>query len=446
MSAVDELWSRGIIAPWYLRDHQAPLYNLIATTKRDIIVPNISRRFGKSTTCVTYVIEQAIKRRCDIRYATAFLTDLEGFIVPIFNDVLVTCPDDLRPRYLEVKKTFIFPNGSKIKLVGLDKNPNGIRGNAIDELIIDEAAFVRNLAYLYRSIIVPATADRQFKIIFPSTPPVEPDHFWASDLIPKAKQRGTYLEFTLDDNTHLDIKEKERLLTEIGGKESVTAQREFYCKIMRDPELVVIPEYVKERHIKRLTLPRFYKPLTTIDFDGSMDKHGIICTYYDFERAKFCVYRESLLDKNTNSGLICKTAKHLESDLEWSEVNRVGDAPEQLRIDLSSAGFSCRRPLKEKGSLEANINNVRLAFMRDEIEIDVSCKDLDMTLEFGSWVPTRQDWKRTTELGHLDLLAALLYAFKHQDRTNPFPVYWGRSMEKFEIPKAKTENFLLEDY
>ena len=443
-----ELWKRGLISTVYLRPHQRTLYQKLVDTIRDIIVPNISRRFGKSTTCVLYCIEQAIKKKQDIRYATAFLTDLEGFIKPIFDDILSGCPEELRPRYLSSKKLFIFPGGSTIKLVGLDKNPNGIRGNAIDILVIDEAAFVKNLEYLYKSIIIPATADRNFKIIFPSTPPVDPDHFWALTLIPKAKARDTYLELTLDDNTHLDEKEKDRLLEEIGGRESAIAQREFFCKIVRDPELMVAPEYDKELHVKKLTLPKFYKPLSTIDFGGSMDKHGLVITYWDFDRAKFCIYRDSLLDKNTGSNVIKEAAYDIEKDVNWpgGTVSRVGDAPEQLRIDLTIDGFHCRAPKKEKGSLEANINAIRLAFINNEIEIDVSCKKLILTLEFGTWLSSKKDWKRTDELGHLDLFAALLYAYKHKDKSNPYPKHWGRSMDNFEARQESTDNFLLEGF
>lgn len=445
--AIQELWRRGHVAPWYLRVHQHSLYEMLVETVRDIVVPNISRRFGKSTTCVVYCIEQALYKKQDIRYATAFLTDLQGFIKPIFDSVLSSCPDELRPVYKESKKTYFFPStGATIKLVGLDKNPNGIRGNAVDILIIDEAAFVDKLEYLYKSIIVPATADRQFKIIFPSTPPMNPDHFWSLNLIPKAISRGTYLEFTLDDNTHLDEKEKERLLDEVGGKDSPTAQREFYCKIIRDPESIVIPEYSVEKHVKKLTPPQFVSPMTFLDFGGSMDKHGILICYWDFERAKFCVYREILLPKNTGTGKIIKDTVKIEENSFGKELRRFGDAPEQLRIDLSIAGFHCSAPKKEKGSLEANISAVRIGFTHDTIEIDEQCTMLQKTLEFGEWLPTRKDWKRTEELGHLDLLAALLYAYKHIDKSNPIPAHIGRSLDKVERPVSNTENFLLEGF
>jgi len=448
---VHELWRRGDIGMYYILPHQKSLYSLIKSTERDIVVPNISRRFGKSTICVTYSFEECIKRRQDVRYATAFLVDVEEFIKPICDQLLATCPDNVRPEYRESKKTFYFPNGSRFKLVGLDKNPNGIRGNAIDILIIDEAAFVSNLEYLYKSIIVPATADRKFKIIFPSTPPLTPNHFWVQELIPKAKLRGTYLELTLDDNTSLDDQEKQRLIEEVGGRQSTTARREFYCEIIRDPELVIIPEFDPLRVMKPITLPEFYHPLTVIDFGGSMDKHGVIVCFWDFKRAKFCVYREALLNKNTPSSHIRANAARIEKDVRWpnDEVTRIGDAPEQLRIDLLAEDFYCAPPQKEKGSVKANINAVRLAMLKDEIEIDHCCEKLKLTLEYGTWLPTKEDWQRTEDLGHLDLLAALLYAYRHVDRSNPYPSYYGRSVDNAELKlddDSSDENFLLSGF
>ena len=440
IEAIHHLWRIGKIGLYYLYEHQKPLHDMLKNVVRDIIVLNISRRFGKTTTCLTYSFEEAIKNKQDIRYATAFLVDVEEFLLPIASHLMEGCPKDVRPVYKASRKEFHFPNGSRIKLVGLDKNPNGIRGNAIDILIIDEAAFVDKLEYLYKSIIVPATANRSFKIVFPSTPPLKVDHFWVQELIPKAKMRGTYMEFTLDDNTSLDDEEKQRLIDEVGGRESTTARREFFCEIIRDPELIVIPEYSEERHVKELKLPEYYYPLFTIDFGGSMDKHGMLITYWDFERAKFCVYRECLLPKNTSSKIIREHAKPMEEAVQWMKgegPERIGDAPEQLRIDLLADDFYCAPPMKEKGSVEANINSLRLACLRDELEIDKSCEMLKLTLEYGSWLENREDWQRTEDLGHLDLLAALLYAYRHIDKKNPFPDYYGKSLDKVETPERE---------
>src|SRR5690606_38434857 len=116
------------------------------------------------------------------------------------------CPEHLRPTYLASKKTYRFPNGSQIKLIGLDRNPDGLRGNAINVIIIDEAAFVGNLGKIYTSVIIPATMkQKNIRLIFISTPPESPAHYFVT-LINRAKLEGYYLELTIDDISDLDPK------------------------------------------------------------------------------------------------------------------------------------------------------------------------------------------------------------------------------------------------
>lgn len=434
-----ELWRRGIIAQHYLKPYQWTLYGLLHATKRDIVVPNISRRFGKSTVCVVYAIEKAICNPSHrVRYATAFLSDLEGFIKPIFDDVLSSCPSDLLPEYNSTRKEYTFIGGGRIRLVGLDKNPNALRGNRIDLMIIDEAAFVSNLEYLYKSIIVPATANSKFKLVFPSTPPISTDHFWASYLVPKAKMSNTYLEQTVEDNTSISIEERTRLIDELGGIDSVNVQRELYCKIIRDENLMVIPEYTS-LCVKPILKPAYYNPTTTIDLGGAKDKHAGLITFWDFQRAKFCVYREFLLGSNTPTSDVIAAAQLMEKDVDFTtkHVDRVCDTPPQMQLDLGRMGFHYRIPDKIPGSVEANVNAVRLAFQRDEIEIDPSCKWLRHTLENGAWDNRRSDFQRTEELGHLDLLAALLYAYRHCNRSNPYPKYYKINLENTYIEPRK---------
>ena len=420
---------------------------MIVATIKDIIVPNISRRFGKSTTCVVYTMEEAINKKQDIRYATAFLTDLQGFIIPIFDEVLATCPDSLRPTYHKSNKVYTFPNGSTIKLVGLDKNPNGIRGNAIDILVIDEAAFVSNLKQLYLSIIVPATMERDFKIMFPSTPPEDSEHYWL-ELVAKAKDRKTYLELTIDDNTSLSPKEKKRVLDEIGGIDSPEARREFFCEIIRDPKTTIVPEFDAKKSVVAFERPSHYKPQTALDFGGSVDKTGIITAYYDFNRAIYCVVASKLIDNNTGTTQIIKHANDTEAwILEGVPLDRPVYCTGQTRVDLGLAEFHTRVPEKSKGSMEAHVNQLRLAFQQGKIEIyPENNDDLIKTLELGQWNKTGTDFKRTDALGHADMIAALAYGYHQKLTGNPFPDFFGRSMDiaHHTYKDKKNENFLLD--
>ena len=148
--SMDELYShqywneRGYITGlgYKLRPEQKTLRTKIYDALVQLIVFNISRRWGKTYVLCLYAIEQAIRKKQKIRYGAALRDDLEEFVIPSFEQILEDCPESLKPRYIRSRKTWVFPNGSEIKLVGLDKNPNGLRGNAINIIIIDEAGFV----------------------------------------------------------------------------------------------------------------------------------------------------------------------------------------------------------------------------------------------------------------------------------------------------------------
>jgi hypothetical protein len=315
----------------------------------------------------------------------------------------------MRPKWSQSKKTWTFTNGSKIRLVGLDKNPNGIRGNAIDLIVIDEASFVAKLEYLYKSIIVPATMNRKFKILFPSTPPVSPEHFWAKELVPKAKQRKTYLELTIDQISDLAPEEKERLLSEVGGPESSTALREFYCKIIIDAARAAAPSFKQADHVTSAAGLEHIKWQYVGDTGGIRDKTVILKVGYCHGLRKTIIGSEIYFDPGTPTPKIMKEFK------KWSGSNQlVLDAHGQTRVDLAELGISAALPKKD--DFDAGIRYLNAIFYNNEILIDDSCTFLITTLLSGLLTVTRRDFERTDALGHCDAIAALIYALRAADK------------------------------
>jgi len=199
-AAKREKWFRGDLKH-LLHSGQKRINEVFSQTKGQLFVGNISRQWGKSFWAVTKAIEQCLKKsKSRVKYATAFHTDLVEFILPTFNAVLEFCPASIKPTFKVQGSKWVFPNGSEIKLIGLDKNPNAIRGNVIDLIIIDEAGFVEKLQYIYESIIIPATLHRpNCKIIFISTPPSTPAHPFG-DFIQRAEVENSYVKLTIYDN------------------------------------------------------------------------------------------------------------------------------------------------------------------------------------------------------------------------------------------------------
>lgn len=426
---------KALYAKWYygrldykLRPEQRKLKKLLEAASNDLNVFNISRRFGKTTTCVTFADEQARRKKQIIKYATAFLTDLEGFVLPIFEWLLMDCPQALKPRYKPSKKEWHYHNGSVIKLIGVDKNPNALRGTAVDLLVVDEASFVKNLGYIYKSVIVPATMKRKFKLIFPSTPPESPEHFWASELIPKAKERKSYVELTIDQISDLDPKERKRLLDEVGGEFSPTAQREFFCKIIADAERAISPVFNRAIHVQE------YSPDLTYwqafgDAGGVRDKTVVLKVTWCHRYQKIIVRDEIVFDNKTPSQLIVDGIK-----AKFPGLPLAMDASGQTLVDYASLGLPAMLPKKEV--FEAGIQMLNTCFHNNEIIIHPACEFLIRSLEGALLNRQRTDFERSDALGHADAIAALIYAIRMVDRRDYFPEIDRLDRSRYHVTEA----------
>lgn len=417
------LWRVGNLS-YMLRPEQRQLKDMLNAASTNLAVFNISRRFGKSTTCTVFAIEQALQSKQKVLYATAFLTDLEAFIGPIFEWALQDCPSHLRPEYKASKREYQFQNGSVIKLVGIDRNENSLRGRNVDCLIVDESAFVANLEYIYKSVVVPATMKRKFRLIFPSTPPASPEHFWASELIPKAQELGTYVHLTIDDISDLPEEEKERLLNEVGGRDSATAQREFYGKIVVDGTRSIAPSFTQS-HVTDQSSDHIQWRLFG-DTGGVRDKTVFLKVGYDHDLGKVIFRDELVFGAGTTTQEIVTKVKATFPGLPLTM-----DAPGQLLIDYSSLGLQASYP--QKDDFGAGLLLLNTHFHNKHAAVHKDCSLLIRTLEGGLLNKQRTDYERSDALGHADAVAAAIYALRGVDRltdlrpskhSNPNEVIW----------------------
>lgn len=416
------LWEHGELS-WKLRPEQAELKAALEDPIVQLVVLNLSRRFGKTYMLVLYAIEQCRKKKQKVRYGCSFRTDLEEFVMPAFALILEDCPPDLRPEYVSYRKTWVFKNGSEIKLIGLDKHPNGIRGNAISIIIIDEAGFVKNLKKIYTSVIIPATAKQQnIKLIFSSTPPDTPDHFFIA-LIDKAQAQanGLYREMTIDQISDLAPEERQRLLDEIGGEDSVDAQREFFCKLIIDASIALAPEFNPLIHVKEIEIPKYCFFWVSGDTGIVRDLTVFHLWGYDFMRAKALVFDEVWFTPDIGSDVMAADCIAME---DGRKVTRHIDTDARLRMDLAKDHkFVSMLPQKEE--LEATVNQVRVALRTCAVEIGPKCKLLINTLKMGTLNKQRTDLARTEALGHMDAYMSFAYGLRHINKENPYPAYGG---------------------
>lgn len=432
------LWHRGDLS-WKLHSAQEHLDSVYRNVTAQLFVGNCSRQWGKSFWAVTVAIETALKiPKAQIRYGAAFQTDLVDFIIPAFEKILDDCPENIKGR--KVGHYYVFPNGSRIKLVGLDKNPNGLRGNTLDLIIIDECGFVGNLDYIYKSIIIPATLHRpNCKIILISTPPSTPAHPFV-DYKQKAELENAYVELNIYSNPLISEDDIERMAREMGGRDSTTFRRECLCEFITDSDLQIIPEW-NDKYIQDIPRDEYYKYYHKYDgMDlGVKDLTAAIFGYYDFKRAALVIEDELEMNgPSMNTLLLVGAIKQKEKEL-WNNVEvprdynntpvpfrRVSDNNWPILIQDLSSIHSLTFIETTKDNLEAMINEVRLMVQAGQLLINPKCKKLIGCLRYGVWDTKKKAFARSKEYGHFDHLAALIYLVRNLAKnTNPIPASHG---------------------
>ncbi len=390
-----------------------------------------ARGFGKTYLGCAEAVALCNRKTARVKIGTEFQTDLEEFILPNFEAVLQECPADRLPRWKSSGSKYVFPNGSEIKLIGLDRKPNGLRGtHKTDLIILEEAGFISKLEQIYYSVIVPTTMHRpDCRILLPTTPPEALDHFFWT-LYDQAQLLGDVPVFTIDDNPLLRPPDVARLEKDMGGRGSTAFQREYLCKRIPDGTRQLTPEFSKERHVTEWKRPAYFDYLIkTESLDTGVRDHTVqLYSAYDFPTATLHIEDELVLSGNDvlTDAIYDRTAE-TERALGYGRVDRWADNNNLILIqDLGSRGLkdgSGRywRPTA-KDAVEAGVNLVRLWLKQDRLRIHPRCRFLIGTLETALWNKNRTDFDRSKVFGHADALAALIYLIRNVNtRTNPIP-------------------------
>lgn len=473
----DKLWERGNLS-WKLHAAQKALEETYRVVKAQLFVGNCSRQWGKSFWAVKIAVETAIQNpKAQIQYGAAFQTDLVGFIIPAFDKILEDAPKSIKGK--KVGHYYLFPNGSRIKLVGLDKNPNGLRGNTLDLIIIDECGFVGILDYIYKSIIVPATLHRpNCKIILISTPPSTPAHAFV-DYVQKAELENAYVKLDIFTNPLIEPEYILRAMRETGCQVpadevalevineiidtgavcfpepwviSTTFRREFLCEFVTDSDLQIIPEW-NDKYIEVVERDQYYQyyhKYVGMDL-GVKDLTAGLFGYFDFKRQSLIVEDEIEMNGPQMNSLVLVGALRAKEKELWDNVDesgtekrdannrpvpfrRIADSNWPLFIaDLSSL-HSLTFIATDKDLLEAMISEVRVMVNYGQILINPKCKKLIGCLKYGVWVEKKigatktigKTFARSSVYGHFDHLAALVYLVRNLVKnTNPIPAGHG---------------------
>lgn len=437
--AIRQAWRKGRLR-YLLHSGQRIIDDKFIAISGQLFVGNIARQFGKSYWAVSKAIEQALKKpRSQIRYGAAFQGDLIDFIMPLFEIMMRDCPDNLKGRFIQKGSSYWFPNGSRIKLVGIDMHPNGLRGNTLDLVIIDECGFVSRLSYIYKSVIIPATTHRpNCKIIMISTPPDTPAHEF-QDYCLRAEIEGAYALFTIYENPLISEEDIERLKKESGGEESTTWKREYLCEFVTDENLALIPEWDDKYFfdVPRDEYYGYYHKYVGLDL-GVKDFTACIFGYWHFKRAQFILEDEFFMNgPSMNTEILVKAIRAKESEV-WGEgekkevpkhvpFRRVSDNNWPIMMLDFSSLHDLTFIMTTKDLLEAMINEVRLLVQSGQLVISTKCKYTRGCLKYGVWDKKKKKFAHSVTYGHFDHLAALVYLVRNLAKnTNPIPIDHGK--------------------
>ena len=106
-----------------------------------IFVMDCSRRFGKDVLGINISLENALRTPGGVFvYATAFAKDINEIVIPLFQQIVADCPPQMRPVFKTAHQgqsaAIHFHNKAIIRLVGIDRNPDGLRGRWADGIVI----------------------------------------------------------------------------------------------------------------------------------------------------------------------------------------------------------------------------------------------------------------------------------------------------------------------
>lgn len=296
----DALWRLGELS-WLLDEHQrVRIYDHYRDWESSraanggdggasrIWMLDAGRQVGKTFTIDLIKVEDCLRKPGSKHLlASAEEIALKEFVLPNIETIIATAPDDIRPKFVAhrngMKAAYYFANGSILKLVGIDKNVDGLRGPRLDGAAISEAGFVRHLKRAINGIIYP-----QFQrvpgatLILESSAPSEPDHDFDVVFRPSCERRNAYVFLTIEDNTALDPATREEFVAAAREIDPVDAQREYYGVRVRNPRSTVFTAFDRSRHVLEADPPRrqYGIALTAMD-PGQRHQYGMLWSRYD---------------------------------------------------------------------------------------------------------------------------------------------------------------------
>jgi predicted phage terminase large subunit-like protein len=227
------------------------------------------RRFGKTRLGVQLCLEVALKGGRAWWVAPTFSIARVGW-----RDIAASAksfPREIEPRVSLANMQIDLANGGSIGVRSAD-NPQRLRGEGLDFLVMDEAAFCK--PEVWAEVLRPTLTERKGSALFISTP-IGRDN-WFYDLWEQAEDADNWarFRFSTTDNPRIDPEEVEAARKEVG---SIVFAQEYLAEFVDAGQGMLRPEWLKYYSI----IPDTNGTLVC-HVDGSeyyldaLDKYGVV--------------------------------------------------------------------------------------------------------------------------------------------------------------------------
>lgn len=452
--AVRQLWLQGVVCERILDDNQKDLVKNYRENPAQIQVFVLGRQTGKSFGMLSLAVEEAlIHSGWIINFIAPTKQQARDIAKTTMRSVLKDCPDEIMPQYKTQENSFVFHNGSEIKIVGANSDAiEAARGPKAHLIICDEVGFWSDLDYAIKNVLYPKLNTTKGKLIMASTPPKSSGHAFHS-YVQEAEMRDALIKKTVYDCPRYTNEDIERFAYEVGGLDSVTFRREYLCQFVSDSQNAVIPEATDDLMsliVKDWKRPDHYDRYVSMDI-GTVDMTVALFGYYDFLNNKL-IFEDEVIIHGTDvrPDIVFARVSAKEKEL-WTSGHgepippymRVSDINYVLTNDLF-LNYGMYFLNTEKDGKNEWINQLRVALANQRIIISPKCKTLIFHLKSAIWKKSRKTFERCdVDHSHYDALDSSLYMFRNvQWNKNPYPA--GYDLKKgsnvFTSPHYKDPN------
>lgn len=420
-------------------------------------VLDCSRRYGKDTMMGVLASEICIQRPGSrVPYGAPTQKMVSEILEDVFEQIFSDCPPQLKPVWKKADSRWLFPNGSRIILVGFDMHPDRARGRSMDAWFLTEPGFFDDLPKVMKTVLIPqALTNPHARGLMGSTPPETPSHPWSTTYVPLAKERGRHIHRTLWDNPRVPDRTKKAFIEETGGENSSETRREWYAEHVVDASKAVVPEFsaegVEDEICQPVERPKWFDAYTILD-PGWEHLCAVLFGYYHFDLAMVVVEAEFALP-HENTEKVAELIKLNEKEL-WGNSPRfyqqqVTPQPYMRYSDTDLRMIGDLRQLHglhfnptAKDNLSAQVNHLRVLTQQRRYRIHPRCKILRSHLRNAIWNKQRTKFSESGEFGHFDALAAMVYFVRNvnpQRNPNP-PSNWQIGSDHFtRLDRIKQE-------